>query len=94
MKKIIFIILAISIHTSFLNSTEPSFKFTLGGSLGNIPLEFNKVSKNLKKPSGIKINSWILSPSFLSYRGNNKESEFPVSKDDKEIFFIKFNFKF
>jgi len=52
---------------------EPSFKFTFGSNLGNIPLEINKMSKNLKKSPGIEINSWILSPNFSSFIGNKKK---------------------
>jgi len=74
---------------------EPSFKFTFGSNLGNIPLEINKMSKNLKKSPGIEINSWILSPNFSSFIGNKKKNNFSENKDfKKESLFIKFNLKF
>ena len=70
------LVLAITFYTSFLHAEEPSFKFTFGSNLANIPLEINKMSKNIKTSPGIKINSWILSPNFSSFRDNKKFSIF------------------
>jgi hypothetical protein len=87
-------ILAITFYLSFLHAEEPSFKFTFGSSLGNIPIEINKTSKNIKKSPGIKINSWILSPNFSSFIGNAENLNFSKGTDLKESLYIKFNFKF
>ena len=87
-------ILAITFQLSFLHAEEPLFKFTFGSNLGNIPIEINKTSKNIKKSPGININSWILSPNFLSFIGDKKNSNFTDDKDFKEVLYIKLNFKF
>ena len=79
---------------SVLHTEESSFKFTFGSNLGNVPLEINKMSKNLKKSTGIKINSWILSPNFSSFGGGKKNSNFTEDKGFKEFVYIKFNYKF
>ena len=81
---------------SFLSAETPSFKFTFGSNLGNIPLEINKMNKNIKTLGGFKINSWILSPNFSSFLGNKKSSNFLEDKDsqEKENLYFKFNFKF
>ena len=90
------VVLAITFYTSFLHAEEPSFKFTFGSNLANIPLEFNKISKNIKKSPGIKINSWILSPNFLSFAGSKKFLNFSENREskEKESLYIRFNFKF
>ena len=73
MKKFFLIILVIIFQISFLNAAEPKFKLTFGSNLGNIPLEINKINKidkmikNKMSLSGIKINSWILTPDFSSF---------------------------
>jgi hypothetical protein len=67
------IILTLVFYPYFVHAKEPSFKFTFGSNLGNIPLEINKTSENIKKSPGIKINSWILSPNFSSFLGNKKK---------------------
>ena len=73
MKKFFLIILFIIFQISFLNAAEPKFKLTFGSNLGNIPLEINKINKidkmikNKMSLSGIKINSWILTPNFSSF---------------------------
>ena len=87
-------ILAITFHLSFLYADEPSFKFTFGSNLGSVPIEINKVSKNIKKSPGVKINSWILSPNFSSFVGKKKSSRFLENKKSKESIYIKFKFKF
>ncbi len=87
-------ILAITFQLSFLHAEEPLFKFSFGSNLGNIPIEINKTSKNIKKSPGININSWILSTSFLSFIGNEENLNFSKGKDFKESMYIKFNFKF
>ena len=48
------VVLAITFYTSFLYAEESSFKFTFGSNLANIPLEFNKTSKNIKKSPELK----------------------------------------
>jgi hypothetical protein len=90
------VVLAITFYTSFLYAEESSFKFTFGSNLANIPLEFNKISKNIKKSPGIKINSWILSPNFLSFAGTKKILNFSENREskEKESLYIRFNFKF
>ena len=81
---------------SFLSAETPSFKFTFGSNLGNIPLEINKMNKNIKTLGGFKINSWILSPNFSSFVGNKNFSNLSENKNskEKESLYIKFNFKF
>jgi hypothetical protein len=86
--------LAIAFYISFLHAEEPSFKFTFGSNLANIPLEINKMSKNIKKTPGININSWILSPNFSSFMVDKKNLDFSEDKDFKEALYIKLNFKF
>ena len=92
--KFILIILITLFHTFFLLAEEPSFKFSFGSNLGNIPLEINKVSKNIKSLAGININSWILSPNFSSFTGDKKLTNFSENKNSKDSIYIKFNFKF
>ena len=87
-------ILAITFQLSFLHAEEPSFKFTFGSNLGNIPIEINKTSKNIKKSPGIKINSWILLPNFSSFVGDKKNLNFTEDKSFKEALYIKLNYKF
>jgi hypothetical protein len=89
-------VLAITFYTSFMHAEEPSFKFTFGSNLANIPVEINKMSKNIKTPTGIKINSWILSPNFSSFTDNKKFFNFSEKKifKEKESLYIKFKFKF
>ena len=87
-------ILGMLLYTSFLYSTEPSFKFTFGSNLGNIPFEVNKVSKNKKTIGGLKINSWTLSPNFLSFAGSQQKSNFSEKISLKEILYIKIKLKF
>jgi len=88
--------LAIIFYTSFLQSEEPTFKFTFGSNLANIPIEINKMNKNIKTSTGIKINSWILSPNFSSFLDNKKFSKVSKNKNfkEKESLYIKFKFKF
>ena len=92
--KLILLLLATVLSTSFLSAEMPSFKFTFGSNLGNIPIEINKTSKNIKKSPGIKINSWILSPNFSSFIGNKENLNFSKGTDLKESLYINFNFKF
>ena len=87
------VILITTMHSALLHATEPSFKFTFGSNLGKIPLEINKMSKNIKTPSGIKINTWTLSPNFSFFNEEKKESSFTNTKI-KENLYIKINFKF
>ena len=86
------ILLSVIFHASFLQATEPSFEFTFGSNLGNIPLEINKMSKNIKTIGGIKINSWTLSPNFSSFV-KDKKSNFIETKLEEKLF-IKINLKF
>tara|TARA_B110000967_G_C18374863_1_gene312381 strand:- start:90 stop:311 length:222 start_codon:yes stop_codon:yes gene_type:complete len=72
----------------------PSYKFTFGGDLGNIPIVINKTSESTKTSTGVKINSWILSPNLSSLAGNEKVLNSLKNKNYKNAFFIKFNLKF
>ena len=89
-------VLAITFYTFFFHAEEPTFNFTFGSNLSNIPFEFNKTSENIKKFPGIKINSWILSPNFLSFAGTKKILNFSENREskEKESLYIRFNFKF
>jgi hypothetical protein len=87
------ILLSVIFHASFLQETDPSFKFTFGSNLGNIPLEINKMSKNIKTIGGIKINSWTLSPNFSSF-SNDKKILNQIEKTSKESLYLKIKFKF
>ena len=87
-------VLAIIFYTSFLQAEEPSFKFIFGSNLAKFPVEIKKMSKNIKKSPGFKINSWILSPNFSSIAGDKKKLNFSEDKDSKEVLYIKLNFKF
>ena len=93
------VVLAITFYTSFLHAEEPSFKFTFGSNLANIPLEFNKNSKNIRTLGGLKMNSWVLSPNFLSVLGKKKilkSSKFSENKvsTEKKSLYIKFKLTF
>ena len=92
--RFILAILVITFHFSFLNAKDSSFKFTFGSNLASIPIEINKMSKNIKKSPGIKIDSWILSPNFSSIIGDKESLNFLEDKNLKENLYIKFNFKF
>ena len=85
-------VLAITFYTSFMHAEEPSFKFTFGSDLANIPVEINKMSKNIKNIGGVKINSWTLSPNFSSFV-KDKKSNFKETKLEEKLF-IKINLKF
>ena len=87
------VLLSVIFYASFLPATEPSFKFTFGSNLGNIPLEINKMSKNIKTIGGIKINSWTLSPNFSSF-SNDKKILNQIEKTSKESLYLKIKFKF
>ena len=88
-------ILIITLHASFVLAKESSFKFTFGSNIGNVPFEINKMSDNMKKSAGFKINSWILSPNFSSFIGDKKKINLSEKKNfKKESLFINFNFKF
>ena len=93
MRFLLAILLSVIFHASFLQATEPSFKFTFGSNLGNIPLEINKMSKNIKTIGGIKINSWTLSPNFSSF-SNDKKILNQIEKTSKENLYLKIKFKF
>ena len=90
--RLFLLVLAMTFNFFFLYAEEPSFKFTFGSNLGNVPFEINKMSKNIKKSPGIKINSWILLPNFSSFTGNEKNSNFTEDEDFKEFLYIKLNF--
>ena len=96
--KVLLILLGI-FYSSFLSAETPSFKFTLGSNLGNIPLEFNKNSKNIRTLGGLKRNSWVLSPNFSSVLGKKKlleSSKFLGNKvsTEKKSLYIKFKLTF
>ena len=93
MRLLLVILLTVASHASFLQATEPLFKFTFGSNLGNIPLEINKMSKNIKTIGGIKINSWTLSPNFSSF-SNDKKILNQIEKTSKESLYLKIKFKF
>jgi hypothetical protein len=93
--RLLIVILTLALHTTFVHAKESSFKITFGSTVGNIPLEINKISKNIKPLTGLKINSWILSPNFSSFIKDKKKINFLENKDfKKESLFIKLNFKF
>jgi len=80
---------------SFLSAEEMSFKFTFGSNLGDVPIEINKISKNIKTTPGIKINSWILSPNFSFFKNDKKSLNLTKNKDfKKEALYLKFKIKF
>ena len=79
---------------SVLHADEQLFKFTLGGQLGNFPLEINKINKNKKKLMGLKVNDWILSPNIFFYEGSKYLSSFSDNKNFKDKVYLKLNFKF
>ena len=93
MKRICLIAFIVSIHTSFLQATEPEFELTFGSKIGNIPMEISKKSKNIKTIGGIKINSWTLSPNFSSF-SNDKKILNQIEKTSKESLYLKIKFKF
>ena len=86
--------LVITSHAFFLQAEEPSFKLTFGSNLGNIPLEINKINKNKKELSGIKINSWILKPNFFSFIGDKGNLNFSKENSYKEALYLKLKIKF
>jgi|TARA_B110000444_G_scaffold196015_1_gene186590 hypothetical protein len=100
MRRFFLIILVIIFQISFLNAAEPKFKLTFGSNLGNIPLEINKINKidkmikNKMSLSGIKINSWILTPNFSSFIKKKGSSNFLESKNSKDSIYLRVNLKF
>ena len=92
--RFLIIILVILFQISFSYAEEQSFKLSFGSNLGNVPFEINKMSKNIKKSPGIKINSWILLPNFSSFVGDKKNLNFTEDKSFKEALYIKLNYKF
>ena len=92
--RFLLLLLLTILYTSFLTAEIPSFKFTFGSNLGNIPLEINKMNKNIKTLSGLKIHSWILSPNFSSSKEDKESLNFADDKNFKEFVYIKLNFKF
>ncbi|MDC0903531.1 hypothetical protein OAS21_03625 [Pelagibacteraceae bacterium] len=94
MIRILLIILGVIFCTSFLQAKESKFKLTFGINVDEVPLEINKMSKNIKTLPGIKINSWILSPNYSSFAGNKKSTNFYKGKIIKDKIYMKFNLKF
>ena len=92
--KFVLILLLTILYSSFSSAEMPSFKFTLGSNVGNIPLEIKKMSNNIKTLGGLKINSWILSPNFSSFAGNKITSKFLEKKNSKDSVYIKFKLNF
>ena len=88
------ILVTILLRATFLHAIEPSFKFTFGSNLENVPLEINKTSENIKPKAGIKINSWTLLPNFSSFNGSKKISNFTEKENKKKNLYIKINIKF
>ena len=88
------ILLTVLLYASSLHAEEPTFKFTFGTNLGNLPLEVNKTSKNKKTSPGIMISSWSLSPNFLSYVGKKQLFNFSENKISENSFYFKFKLKF
>ncbi|MDB9752336.1 hypothetical protein OAA95_00590 [Pelagibacteraceae bacterium] len=86
--------LGLVFYTTFLQAEELKFKFVFGSNLGAFPFEINKQSQKTKKPTGIKINSWVLSPKFSSVVRDKKLSDFSENTFSKDKIYIKFNFKF
>ena len=92
--RFILLILTITSYASFLHAEEPLFKFSFGSNVGNIPLQITKTSKNIKSISGIRLNTWTLSPNFSSFKNNQKLSNFSETNDFEEIAYIKLKLKF
>ncbi len=93
MIRICLIVFAFMSHSSFSYAEEPKFKFTFGSNIG-IPLQINKMNKNIKTLQGIKIYSWTLSPNISSFVGGKKSSNFSDDKILKDKVYMKFKFKF
>ena len=94
MIRICLAILIVVLNASFLHAKESKFKFTFGSKVGGVPFEINKMSQNIKALPGIKINSWILSPNFSSFKSDNKLSNFTKNKISNDKIYMKFNIKF
>ena len=92
MRFFLVILLTVILHASFLQATEPSYKFTFGTSLGKIPIEINKMNKNKKIIGGVKINTWTLSPNF-SALSDKKTLNFKEMQREENLY-IKINFRF
>ena len=93
--KVIYVLLMM-IPSSFLFAESPTFKFTFGSNIGNVPIEINNFKKNQKPLMGVgvKIDKWILSPNFSSLTSKNFSSKFSNNKSSKGLLYIKFNYKF
>ena len=87
------ILLTVILHATFLQASEPSYKFTFGTLIGNFPIEINKTDKNKKNIGGIKINTWTLSPDFSALSKDKKKSNFKEIQFEDNLY-IKINFKF
>ena len=61
------ILLSVIFHASFLQATEPSFKFTFGSNLGNIPLEINKISNARLSFLNNRSNDILIYPGSVIY---------------------------
>ena len=92
--RLFIIVLVFILKGSFLYATEPSFKLTFGGKLGEVPIEINKMSQSIKTVGAIKINSWTLSPNFSSLVSNKKSLNLLEGKNFEQSLYIKIKFKF
>ena len=92
--RFILLLLISILYSSFLSAEMPSFKFTLGSNLGNIPFEINNINKDIKKLIGVKINNLVLSPNFSSFMDSRILSNFSNNKNSNDDIFIKFKLNF
>tara|TARA_B100000767_G_C19297838_1_gene342272 strand:+ start:168 stop:446 length:279 start_codon:yes stop_codon:yes gene_type:complete len=92
MVRIILIIIFIPMFSLF--AEEPFYRITFGGSIKNIPLETYSTNKNTKKSIGLKFNNWVISPNTSSFVNKENKPAFFNSKNEQDIFYIKFKAKF
>ena len=93
MRFFLIILLTVISYASYLQASGPSYKFTFGTTLGNFPVEINKMNKKKKNVGGITINTWSLSPNFTALSNDKKTSNIKETQPQESLY-IKINLKF
>ena len=88
------LVFAFLVPMNYLHSDEPSFTFTFGGNIKNLPIQFNRSDKKIKKMFSVNFNKWNISPTFNSFANTKFTAESIKNKNLDEKLFVKLKFKF
>jgi len=88
------LVFAFLMPMTYLHSDESSFQFTFGGKIKNLPIQFNRSDKEIKKMFSVKFNKWNISPTFNSFANTKFTPDSHKSKNLGEKLFVKIKLKF